>query len=334
MSLKDLKNDLKYKKFKNLYLFFGPEDYLKSYYLNLIIKEYMNKELEVFNKVYLEGKVEEKDLIDICETYPVMCEKKIVIVKNSSFFKLKGKEKKSGKDSFKKYLSELPEYVILIFYEDLIDKRTSIVNAIKKIGRIVEFDYQSPNDLTNWIIKAFLASNKKIDIHTTKVLIEYCEPGMNEILNEVNKLVLYKKDSENILAEDIKIVCTKSIKSRIFDLVDSAAGKKSDEAIKLLEDMINLGEHVQKIFILLSRHFVSMIKMKTLSMEGMNIDEISKKLKLNPYVAKKIYRQITKFDLLKLNYIIENFAEMDLKIKSGKIKDKIALEILIISIAN
>ncbi|MDF2523089.1 MAG: polymerase delta subunit, partial [Clostridiales bacterium] len=44
MSIDALKEDIKNNKIKNLYLFYGPEDYLKKYYLESIEKLILSEE--------------------------------------------------------------------------------------------------------------------------------------------------------------------------------------------------------------------------------------------------------------------------------------------------
>src|SRR5690349_1367001 len=87
MSIEILKEQLKNNKPCNLYLFYGPEEYLKKYYLNSLEKSIISEELKALNKVVLEGKIDTRKLIDNCETLPVFSEKKIIIVKDSGLFK-------------------------------------------------------------------------------------------------------------------------------------------------------------------------------------------------------------------------------------------------------
>ncbi|MEN8906073.1 MAG: DNA polymerase III subunit delta [Clostridiales bacterium] len=327
MSIDYLKNDIKYKKFKNVYLLYGPEIYLKEYYLNILSKETINKEMEVFNKIKLEGNVLESDIIDICNTYPIMSEKKLVIIKNSTIFKAKSKDRNI--DKLKDFIKDLPEYIIIVFYEEAIDNRSAIVKSIKKKGLVVEFNYREPKELVKWITKAFKNYGKKIEYDIAQMLISYCEPGMNEILNEISKITLYIDKRQEVCAEDIELICIKSIKSRIFDLVDAVAVKDIKTSFRLLNDMINVGEQAQKIFILISKQFINMLKIKQLSNNGLRIDEISQKIKMNPYIIKKIFKQIEKFKIENLENSIKFFEEMDIMIKSGKIKDRTALELIV-----
>jgi len=337
MSMDMLKEDLKNNKIRNLYLFYGHEEYLKRYYLDSIEKALLREDLKSLNRVFIEGKTDAGKIIEACETLPVFSERKIVIVKNSGIFKAKkesadGKSKGKGQaDEFLWYLQNIPGHVCLVFYESEIDKRIKLVEAIRKSGLMVEFDYQKPEELTKWIIKVFKANKKEIDTLTASQLIDSCELGMNEILNEVNKLVQFMGDRDRVTGSDIEKVCTKSIKSRIFDLTDALSEGNKAKAIKLLEEMILLKEPVPRIFFMLTRQIRLMFEIKLLSGKGMRPDEIAPKMKLNPYAAGKIQKHAGKFAVEKLKKALEECLEYDVAIKNGKISDRMAVELLIAS---
>jgi DNA polymerase-3 subunit delta len=96
--------------------------------------------------------------------------------------------------------------------------------------------------------------------------------------------------------------------------------------------MINMREHVQKIVVLMAKQFINMLKVKQLINCGQTINDVTNKMHMNPYVVRKISKQINKFSLEELKKIVERLAEMDVMIKSGKIKDRLALELFIVSV--
>lgn len=334
MSIDILKEHIKTKKIGGLYLFYGPEDYLKKYYLESIENSILQGDLKSLNRVLLEGKTENSTIIDNCETLPVFSDRKLVIVKNSGIFKAKGKggqesKKKNVKDEFLEYLNEIPPHTCLIFFEEEIDKRLKPVEFVKKNGLVVEFAFQKPSELVKWVIKVFKSNNKEIDMVTASHLVENCEQGMTEILNEINKLVLYSKNKVKISGEDIEKVCTKSVKSRIFDLTDAISEKDTGKALNLLEDMVILREPIPKILFMIARQFRQILKIKLLCDSGLRFEEAASKMGITTFMAGKIKKQASGFDSKTLKLALEECLDMDLAIKTGKINDRIAAELLI-----
>jgi DNA polymerase-3 subunit delta len=335
MSLSILKQEVKRKKFRRLYLFYGPEDYLKEHYLHSIEDSLVDDNLKMLNRIVLEGKVSVTEILDNCETMPVFSEKKVVVVKNSGMFKQKRKSEgntrgKNPQDNeLIRCMESIPAYTCLIFYEEDIDKRLKAVKFVQDNGLLVEFPYQKHNELTRWVIKHFKFNKKSIDPLIASQLIESCDQGMKEILNEINKVIMYMGDRQEATVEDIEAVCSRSIKSRIFDLTDAIAERNCAKALRMLNDMIILKEPLPLILFMITRQFRQILEMKLLTSEGMSSKEAASKMRISPYAAGKIMKQTKSFSVDELKRAINQCMETDVAIKNGRINDRMATELLI-----
>lgn len=344
MSVDILKNELRVNKIRNLYIFYGPEEYRKRNYLQTIEKKLLGEDLKSLNKIVFEGKVEVKSVIECCETMPVFSEKKLVVVKDSGLFKPRKKnadaeEKASPNvDELISYLSTIPEYTCLIFVEHEVDKRLKLFDAARKIGLEVEFGFMKPSELKEWVIGEFARCRKKISASNALMLLDRCDQGMNDILNEIQKIILYVGDRTEILPGDIEKVCTVSIKSRIFDLTDAIAAKDGIKALKVFEDMIASREPVPLIFYMIARQFSSMLEMKLLTAQGLTPEKAAQKMAtrsgMSAYAAGILSRQAAKFTAGLLKQAVNECSEMDLAVKSGRMNEKLAVEILIARFAD
>lgn len=335
MGIKILKEEIENNDLKSLYVFYGEEEYLKKFYIDEIEETILKGEFINLNKIVLDGKVEDDKIIEACETMPFFSERKLVVVKNSGKFNKKSdaKSKKGESDQFSKYLENIPPYTCLIFYEEVIDRRLKLVGTVKKNGLLVEFPYSKQQDLAKWVIKVFKSYKKTIDINTASYLVSISEPGMIEILNEIKKLVSFLGEKENVEIDEIDKVCTKSIKSKIFDLVDAIAEKRVNVALKLLNDMIMLKEPLPKILFMIARQLRLILQMKVLCDEGLDKRAASSRMKITPYIGNKIFDQARNFSTEKIKDGIKETMQLDLAIKTGKINDRIAAEILIYKLA-
>ena len=85
--MKSLNEDIKSGKFKNVYLLYGEEAYLKKQY-----KDRMKKAIipdgDTMNYAYYEGKgINPAELVDLAETMPFFADLRLIVVENSGFFK-------------------------------------------------------------------------------------------------------------------------------------------------------------------------------------------------------------------------------------------------------
>lgn len=335
MSYEILQNELKNNIVRNIYVFYGPEEYLKDYYINKIESLILDESLKAFNKVVLANNEDQHQIIKACETMPAFSSKKLVIVKSSAIFKAPKDSNKNSKSKseLSAYLENIPDYNCVIFCTDNIDKRMKIVNVIKKNGLLVEFENKKPMELVSWIKKVCKNNGKDIDNDAAMCIVEYCEPDMYSILNEVNKLVLFAIDKTKIIKQDVKDLCVKTMKSRIFDLTDAIVQKDPKTSIKIFEELVSTKEPIPKIFFMITKHFKQILEIKFLNNEGFNINEIIKRIGISPYAAKKILTQSNRFSVPALKEILVECLNLDVAIKTGKTKPNLALEYLIINLS-
>lgn len=336
MSINILKNDIKNHSVGKIYLFYGIEEYLKEFYLEQLENIVLSDSYKELNKIILKDDNIEK-IIEACETYPIFSKKKLVVVKDSGLFKGSKTNSSASQNTGKKaeltnYLKNLPDYTCLIFYEKEVDKRLTIVNSIKNNGLVVEFPLQASSELCQWIINNFKKYNKKIDKQAALKLLEYSDQTMYSIIKEIDKLILYVDQREQISIQDIEAVCTKSINVRIFDLMDAISAKSSKKSFELLNELIDSKEHPSKIFYMISKHIKQMLEIKTLSSKYQDFQALSQKMGLSLYIVKKISRQLSSFSYEQLKNIYEKCYYFDNQVKTGRADIKTALEVLLCEI--
>lgn len=88
--MKSLNEDLKTGQFKQIYLLYGEENYLKKQYKERFVKA-MLPDGDTMNYAYYEGKgVDIKEVIDLAETLPFFAERRLLVFENTGFSKLGG----------------------------------------------------------------------------------------------------------------------------------------------------------------------------------------------------------------------------------------------------
>ncbi|WP_105619814.1 DNA polymerase III subunit delta [Vallitalea okinawensis] len=320
-----LKKQIKDSDFKNIYLFYGEENYLKNHYVEKIKEKVIHKDSELMNCEVIEKDVDEGYIINSLETLPFLSDRRLVIIKNSSYFGAKS----TASDQLIKVIKDFPTQTIVIFIEDKIDRRNKFFKAVKSNGYVVEFNYLSENDLAKWVAIELKRLGKKAEYATLVHFIRTVGTNMDQIKMELDKLCAYKIEESMISIEDVNEIATKTIEFKIFQLVDAMGMKKCEEALIVYNNLLNSNEPPIRILIMLTRQFRLIYQIKTLLEEGYNINMAAKKIGVPPFVAKKCMTQGKSFKREVLEEALEECLFIDMAIKSGQIKDRLAVELLL-----
>lgn len=326
-----------------IYLFYGEETYLLETRVKKIKKEYQQLILGI-NFIQIDDTNAEELIADL-ETPAFGFDKKLIIAKNTGLFK---KEKKTTKTDSKKkkvddtkvplnekiakYIQEnseeLKDIVDLVFVEQEVDKN-ALYQAIEKVGEVKEFALLKLPDLIANIKKIAVAYKVNIDDATAKYLVECCGTSMQDLINELRKLIEYKGENSNITKQDIDLLCTKQIQAVIFDLTDNLGKKETSKALEVYNGLISNKEPIQKILITLYNHFKKLYIIKIA--EKYN-EDVATAMNLKPnqlFLVSKYKTQARYFETQELREVLEALIDLDANYKIGLISLEIGLEAIL-----
>lgn len=307
-----------------LYIFYGEEDFLREYNANKVIGE-CNLSNPSMNFVKLDDETISK-LPDNCEQMPFCDEKKVILVKNSGLFASSKKVSPSVSEKVVEYLLNLPDYAIVVFNEESVDKRLTPYKKLSKVGKFEELKYRGTIDLANWICSGMKKCNAVIDIEDAKYLADSCGPSMSYLYSEIKKLAVLNNEGEKITKDLINEVCVKSMQGIIFDLTDAIGNKDKKKSLILMNELILKKEAEQFILIMLYKHFRNLFLLRVATDEGRaSADELS----INPYVYRKLLGQVKNYEKNELRNILRKLVELDVKSKKGEVDLRIGLEVLL-----
>lgn len=320
--MKNIKEHIKLNQFKPAYLLYGSESYLKKLYKDKLKIAILDGSDDM-NYSYFEGKgVDVSKVIEIANTLPFFSNRRLIIIENSGLFK--------SQNDLADYIKEMPETTHIIFVESEVDKRNRLFKAVKDKGNISEMNSMDEKNLKLWIASLLLKDQKKITEDSILYLISKTGTDMENIQNEVEKLICYAYDKEIITKEDIEEVCTTQITGKVFLMIDAIGSRNQDRALELYYDLLALREKPMTILFLIARHFNILVQVKELAELGYNNTVISQKTGQMPFAISKYINQSKNFTDKMLKEALETCTDVDEQVKTGKLIDKIGVEILIV----
>lgn len=257
-------------------------------------------------------------------------------MRNSEILKKEGKRKNPElskiKTSVAEYIenniAEINESVILVFVEENVEKQ-KLYKVLEKNGEVCEFTYQKPNKIIRRL--KVIANAYKVNVaeNTLQYLIEQCGQNMQDLINEIRKLIEYAGEGGTINKADIDLLCTKQTQAIIFNLTDYLGKKQIKQALEELNNLIYNKEPIQKILITLYNHFKKLYFTKIA--ERYKLD-IAKSLNLKPnqmFLVNKYKMQAKSFTDIEISNIIKELIDLDYNYKIGKIDLNIGLETIL-----
>lgn len=331
MTIEDLEKELKAKKLHSMYLFYGEERFLLETSVKKI-KSLFGETIKGINYVIIDEN-NLNSLISEIETPSFGYEKKLIICKNSGLLKKEGKRKNTELTKFKEKLNDyiqknidiINETIILVIIEEDLQKQ-ELVTTIEKNGVCVKFDLLKPIQLENRIKAICNGYKVNIDNVTLKYFIECCGTNMQELINEIRKLIEYAGENGTIHKEDVDKLCIKKLESIIFELTDNLGKKEIEKSLQVMKNLIYAKEPIQKILITLYNHFK---KLYFTILAQKNNKDLVEVLNLKPnqtFLINKYKMQAKYFKERELSKILQELIDLDYNYKIGLIDLQVGLE--------
>ena len=254
------------------------------------------------------------DIVNEASTIGMFSLNKFIVINIDSYFK--DKKDIPNINLLEEYFDSYNpnSYLIFICNSDTIDSRKKIVNLIKKNGIVKKIE-ANDSYITDYI-NSYLKDNGY---------------SINNITNELDKLMLYKINDKIITRSDIDLLTVENIDDSIYELVNAILKNDSKKAIKLYYNFINNGMDVNQMIAIVGSQIRLLYQVKRLYNKGKSNEEIAKILEF-----KSVYRvkyllsdsyYYSEEDLLKY---LSKLSTIDEAIKSSNQDGNMLFELFII----
>ena len=309
----------------NFYTLYGTDKSVINNEVNNIIKKL---KVEDIIKYSMDNSTID-DVIEDASTISMFANKKIIILDNCTF--LSSGHNIDHIEELEKYLTRYNPntYLIFICYTEKLDTRKKIVAALNKTSKVIEVKKGDTNYLKKYIEEKLKHNNYKIE--NIDYLLSKTGSNLDNIKNELDKLMIYKIEDKDITNKDIDILVMSTMEDEIFALTDAIITHNIDKSLYLMNEFLNKSYDETGLIVLIASQFRFMFQVKRLLNKGKNNNDIAKILEVNPYRVKFTIQKLYYYteDML-LDYI-KKLAKMDRDIKLGAINKRLALEMFIIN---
>lgn len=320
--------DMKEQRFKNVYLLYGEEDYLRRQYREKLCNALIDSS-DTMNYTRREGKdIDQNEIVDLAGTLPFFAEHRVIFLSKTGWFK-------NANERMADFIKTIPDTTYLIFEEEEVDKRGKMYKAVNSTGYAAEFKEQDEQTLKKWIMGMLKKEDKTISPAALNLFLEKTGSDMENIKRELEKVICYTLQSDGISTEDVEAICTNRVQNHIFEMIENVAKGRQKEALALYYDLLALKEPPMRILFLIARQFNFLLQVKELRQKGYDGRVIAEKTGLRAgFVCNKYIDQSNRFTYAFLRQAVEDCVHADEAVKTGKMGDVMSVELLIVQFSS
>lgn len=317
--------DIRAGKFKPVYYFFGDEDYRIAEAVRYLVSQYLPEEQRKVNFRRFDARqVKAGELASHLANLPMLGERQLFAVANIQSYK------STERDAVLKMVGgdDLSRVVVFTTPSARAPKKNSaLVRDMGKLGEVVMFDRLSAADARRVIMQRVGSAKLNIEPDAVALLTELVssKKGANRgaIQAETEKLINYFEPGATVHKEDVFRLCSGHEVFDIFAVADKIMAGDTHGTLKMIRRLIAEGQSEVAIVTLLNQHLLCVYLVKNGHAP----------LRRREFLRGKFEQQGRYYSNEQLERMITATAEVDSKLRTTGVKRQIALESLILSLA-
>ncbi len=312
---------------------YGEDDFRSSEKLKEIKEKFIRSDSRGAGLSVLDlSEKPESDVISALGSLGLFSAKRLIIIKNLIFSGAKEKQDEIQRHLEKnKNISSDADLVVVFWEENMPRKNNALYKFLDSKAEGIKkqnFEKLADKKIEQWILKKIAEREKEMKISRGALgkLVIYAGNDTRVLAGEVKKLADFC--SSGMIDESaVELLVKSNISGNIFSTIDAIAENNKKKAISLLQNHLEQGEDPFYLFSMFTYQFRNLLKIAGFAEKDISNEyEISKLAKMHPFVVKKSLAQLRNFPAGKLKNIYAALADLDQKIKTGKIDIRLALQ--------
>lgn len=306
------------------------------------------------------------DVLAAVKSMPFLADKRLVIVRGLISHITRRGAGQAGKIETDRLIAELPglpEHARLALFEaETLDDNNKVLKAARKManGYIRQFD--APKNLRNWLQAQAPEHAAEITPRAAAAISdllnydELCRQARSKNASrrreamrgraqallaaekELGKLADYVNGERPITEEDVAALTPYVPEADVFEMVDALATGNGARALELIQQSLHDDPRDPgfRIFGLIARQFRLLLMTSDHIAQGGSArgPDIAKALGVHPFTAGKLPGQARRFRIEQLDAILKHMQRADQDMKTGRIQPRLALDLLVTSLAS
>lgn len=261
------------------------------------------------------------EVLDELRTAPFLTDKRVVLIKGADKFI------SENRLLLEKYFDNPCRSGRLVFTVKTWDARTKLARKLPKAGKLINAIQPKGRELTQRLIQyASEAHDKGLAQDAAWLLIELAGDELPRLYSEIDKLALFADSEKAITTRHIESLTGHNRLFNAFAVIDAVIAGKTGKALERLRAMFAQDKSAEfSVVGAFAYHFRRMFNAKVMLDKGLHTGEIAKRC--NIWSGKdKFFAQLRKMSLEKIGEYLQQLAQTDYAVKTGRTKAPVAME--------
>jgi len=333
-----------------IYVFCGSDSFTLHEALAELKAELDGDGMLATNTATFEGnQVRPDELLAVCSTVPFMGAHRLVLVENllARFEAPRGRRRAgagAGGEPGRQVdlgswrdlaaaLEGLPPSTTLVFVEGDISEKNALLRLLAPLAQVRRFPRLNQRDLGGWIQARARRESVDISPAAVRLLADLVGNDLWALWQELKKLALYA-GGRQVEDEDVRALTVAAREASVFTLVDAVVEGRPDQALRLLEQLLDQGAAAPYLLAIITRQYRNLLLTKEMLRERCQRAEIGERLAIvSSFALGKVLEQAARCTPARLEASYRRLLEADASIKSGIYREELALELLVQDLA-
>jgi DNA polymerase III subunit delta len=268
----DISKYLSKDKFLPIFFLCGEDQYTLELAVETIEKTILPLVLSDFDKEVINAEKSQnlRQVLDLAYSFPFGGGKKLLILKNF--------EKINDKKELTNYLSNIPEFTILIIIQNGkisdIGKEPYSILLEKKF--LFEARVATGQELFDWIVKKAKSHGINFTNDNAQSLVEIVGEDKSLLEAQLGKFVDFLHGKSVVTFEDIKKNASPTKEYSIFDLQDAVGKGDKPRAVKIAYNLLDAGVEIVVIINMLAKFVLTVAQISELLKSRINDNDAAK----------------------------------------------------------
>jgi len=319
--------EIRKRKFKPVYYFFGEDSYNLSSALHTLEESFKPLLESDFDKetIYSEDR-SINDILGLATAFPFGSEKKLIIVKEA--------EKIRDKKPLKDYAESPAEFTVLAFFHNgsITNIGTQPFKTLSENNFLYEAKELKGKNLIDWLINLADEKGKNLYEDNAQVMVDIVGENRSMLEDQLEKICVFLNKEKEITIESIRQVSSELKQFNIFDLQNAIGLKDKSKSLAVAYNLLDNGAEPTYIIAMLTRYYAGLAKITELKSKGVADQQAARIVGTHPYYYPEYIKARTRYSDEKLVEVFRALLKADISVKTTSSDNKTIITLLIVEI--